>query len=119
MKRDHHRLKELLHSSENTSVYTASFIFRIKKEDEEFEQFNELIDKAAIENRGYLGKESWKNPEENKKAVIYYWDSLESLKTFSNHPHHKKAKQQYKQWYHGYEVIISEVLTVKSDGGIS
>jgi len=104
--------------SDKEKIYSASFIFQVKKEDAEFKQFNELINKAARANSGYLGKEKWENPEENKKAVTYYWDSLESLKTFSNHSAHQMAKQQYRQWYHGYEVIISEVLTVKSDGGI-
>lgn len=117
MKRETPYLKDILRDSD-ASIYSASFIFRIKNEDAEFEQFNALIDKAAIANPGYLGKESWENPQENKRAVIYYWDSLESLKVFSNHSDHQKAKRRYKQWYHGYEVIISEVLTIKSDGGI-
>jgi len=107
-------LKERCKSG-NDKVYSSSFIFRIKKEDSEFERFNNLIDKAANANQGFLGKERWVNPKENKKAVTYYWDSLESLKTFSNHPDHQRAKQRYKQWYYGYEVIISNILTIKSD----
>jgi len=105
-------------TTDNEKVYSASFIFRLKKENPEFEKFNDLIDKAALANPGYLGKERWVNPQENKRMVIYYWDSLESLETFSNHPDHQKAKQKYKQWYYGYEVIVSNVLRIMSDGGI-
>ncbi|NGP90270.1 DUF4188 domain-containing protein [Aliifodinibius halophilus] len=99
-------------------MYSATFIFRIKNYDSEFERLNNIIDKVANTNLGFLGKESWSNEEENKRSVVYYWDSLESLQKFSNHPDHQKAKQNYEKWYSGYEVIISKVLTFKSDNGL-
>ena len=102
----------------NSPVYSATFIFRLKNVDSEFERFNTLIDQAAASNEGFLGKEEWANPEENKRSVIYYWNSLKSLRTFSNHPDHQKAKQQYKKWYSGFEVIISEIVTFRSDDGL-
>lgn len=101
-----------------SSVYSATFIFRIKHYDSEFERLNKIIDKAANSNPGFLGKETWSNEEENKRSVVYYWDSLESLKKFSNNPSHQIAKQNYNKWYSGYEVIISKVLTIKSDNGL-
>jgi heme-degrading monooxygenase HmoA len=90
----------------------------MKRADEKFNHFNDLIDEAAISNPGFLGKESWMNTEEDKQAVTYYWSSLEMLKKFSRHPDHQKAKQLYNKWYSGYEVLISEVLELKSDGGL-
>ena len=116
MKRSTQQISKLLYSK--SPVYSATFIFRKKQYDVEFERLNSLIDKAANSNPGFLGKESWSNEEENKKAVVYYWDSLESLKTFSNNPDHQKAKQNYNNWYSGYEIIISEVLNFKSDNGL-
>lgn len=116
MKKNKQHIEEL--TSNNKSVYSAAFVFRIKNYDTEFEQLNKLIDQAANANPGYLGKERWTNSEENKHSVIYYWKSRESLKEFSKHSIHQKAKQSYKKWYEGYEVLISEILTFKSDHGL-
>ncbi len=116
MKRSAQQISELTNS--DSSVYSATFIFRFKNYESEFEHLNNIIDKAANTNTGFLGKESWSNEEENKRSVVYYWDSLESLKEFSNHPDHQKAKQSYNKWYSGYEVIISKVLTFKSDNNL-
>jgi len=116
MKRSTYQISQLLNSE--SSVYSATFIFRIKHYDSEFERLNSIIDKAANSNPGFLGKESWFNEEENKSSVVYYWESLEALKKFSNNPSHQKAKQNYKRWYSGYEIIISEVLNLKSDYGL-
>lgn len=116
MKRSAQQINELI--NDESPVYSATFIFRIKNYDSEFEHFNNIIDKVANTNPGFLGKESWSNEEENKRSVVYYWDSLESLKKFSNHPDHQKAKQNYTKWYSGYEVIISKVLTFKSDNSL-
>lgn len=116
MQRNARQLNELINNK--SSVYSATFIFRIKNYDSEFERLNSIIDEAANSNPGFLGKESWSNEEENKRSVVYYWDSLESLKKFSTHPDHQKAKQNYKKWYSGYEIIISEVLKLKSDKGL-
>src|SRR5699024_2813280 len=116
MKRSAQQISELINSE--SSVYSATFIFRLKNRDSEFERLNNIIDQVANANPGFLGKEGWSNNEENKKSVVYYWDSLESLKKFSNHPDHQKAKQNYTKWYSGYEVIISKVLTFKSDNSL-
>jgi heme-degrading monooxygenase HmoA len=116
MNRDIQTIKERINSEQ--PVYTATFTFRIKAYDSEFEELNNLIDQAAQSNDGFLGKESWSNEELNKKSVIYYWNSLENLRVFSRNPVHQKAKQNYSKWYSGYEVIISEVLNLKSDDRI-
>lgn len=116
MKRNAQHIRELI--SSESSVYSATFTFRIKNVDSEFERLNDIIDKVANSNHGFLGKEAWSNQEDNKKSVVYYWNSLDALKKFSNHPDHQKAKQEYKKWYSGYEVIISEVLVFRSDDGL-
>ncbi|MEL7834267.1 antibiotic biosynthesis monooxygenase family protein [Fodinibius sp. Rm-B-1B1-1] len=116
MKRCTEQISKLLNNG--SSVYSATFVFRIKNYDSEFESLNSIIDEVANSNSGFLGKESWSNEEENKRAVVYYWDSLESLKQFSNNPNHQKAKQNYNKWYSGYEIIISEVVNFKSDNGL-
>jgi heme-degrading monooxygenase HmoA len=116
MKRNAQRIKELIISE--SPVYSATFIFRIKKYDSEFERLNNIIDEVANYDAGFLGKESWSNEEKDKRSVIYYWNSLEALTKFSNHPDHQKAKRNYDKWYSGYEIIISKVLKLKSDDGL-
>ncbi len=116
MKKSSQQINERINN--DSPVYSATFIFRIKNYDSEFEHFNEMIDDIANSNPGYLGKERWSNEEENKTAVIYYWDSQKALKKFSKHSIHQKAKQNYQKWYSGYEIIISEVLKFKSDNGL-
>lgn len=116
MKRNSQQITELLNSE--SAVYSATFIFRLKHVDSEFERLNKIIDQVAVSNEGFLGKEGWSNLEENKKSVVYFWNSLDSLKKFSNHPDHKKAKQHYKTWYSGFEVIISKLISFRSDDGL-
>lgn len=117
MKRQARQLRQLVRSGD-TPVYSATFIFRIKEYDEDFDRLNELIDRAAESNAGFLGKERWENSEENRKAVVYYWKGMEALEEFSRNPDHRKAKQRYKEWYSGYEIIISELKQFRSDGGL-
>ncbi len=99
-------------------MYTATFIFRIKKEDETFKRFNELVNRAAESNPGFVRRESWSNEAEGKRAVVYYWESIEALAEFSRHPDHLEAKRRYREWYSGYEVIVAEVVRRSSDGGL-
>jgi len=99
-------------------MYSASFIFKPANYDDEFHRLNKLIDAVAVATEGYLGTESWFC--ENGKTVnaIYYWDSLESLREFSVHPTHREAKRQYKRWYDGYHIVISQILKSYGDGTI-
>ncbi len=48
--------------------------------------------------------------------ATYYWENLEALREFSNHPKHLQAKRQYRQWYDGYHIVISEILRSYGDG---
>ncbi|TYP93441.1 Heme-degrading monooxygenase HmoA [Fodinibius salinus] len=104
--------------SENTPVYSATFNFRTKELDDDFECLNDAIDEAAHDSPGFLGKRWWQDPETNTQSVIYYWESREELQEFSRHPKHQKAKQQYERWYSGYEIIIAEVLSINVAGDI-
>ncbi len=89
-------------------MYTATFMINVKQYNDEFEVLNNKVIIAAENNPGYIGRESW--VDGNRNVVILYWKSLESLKDFSNHPDHLRAKKRYKEWYGGYQVLISEVL---------
>lgn len=99
-------------------MISATFIFKQKKSDSEFETLDLSIESFVENHPEYLGKDSWVNLEQKTMAVVYYFKTylgLESLKTFSEH---KLAKSQYSKWYEGYQVIIAEVTKTYGDGGI-
>jgi heme-degrading monooxygenase HmoA len=97
-------------------MYSASFIYEPGQYDDEFNKLNTLINEIALATEGYIGQESWKSRDGNKVNATYYWESFESLKVFSTHPKHIEAKRQYKKWYQGFHIVISEVIKSYGDG---
>ena len=95
-------------------MYSASFIFKPGDYDDEFHRLNELIDAAATATPGYLGAESWYSKDGDTVNATYYWDNLNALKRFSQHPKHVEAKRQYQRWYDAYHIVVAEI--VKSYG---
>lgn len=100
-------------------MYSASFIFEPGEYDDEFHRLNGAIEKVAQQLPGYLGVDSWQTADGARRNVIYYWDSLDTLKTFSTHPSHIEAKKQYARWYKGYHIVVSEVLRSYGDGNVA
>lgn len=100
-------------------MFSAAFIFKPGEYDDEFHRLNGLIDEAANNTDGYLGAESWKSMDGKTINATYYWESLEALQTFSRHPRHLEAKQQYSRWYKGYHIVVSEVVRSYGDGTIA
>lgn len=99
-------------------MISATFIFKQKKSDTEFETLDSSIESYVERHPEYLGKDSWVNVEKGTMAVVYYFKTylgLESLRTFSDHT---LAKSKYSKWYEGYQVIIAEVTKTYGDGGI-
>ena len=101
---------------ESQEIYSATFIFCVKKYDSEFEDFNAQIKKLAEKNPGFIGSSSWQNQDNSDIAAVYYWKSLDDLQVFSKESVHLKAKEKYKQWYSGYQVIISKIIKTYGDG---
>lgn len=102
--------------TERKTMYSASFIYEPGQYDDEFNKLNTLINEIALATEGYIGQESWKSRDGNKVNATYYWESFESLKVFSTHPKHIEAKRQYKKWYQGFHIVISEVIKSYGDG---
>ncbi len=96
-------------------LFTATFQFRQKTRDDEFDRLDALISAAAEGNAGYLGRKKW-NDEDGNIAVVYYWKSLEALQTFAADPTHLEAKSQYDRWYAGYRIEIASVVRTYGDG---
>lgn len=91
-------------------MYSSTFIFLKKQFDEEFYALDKAIADAAKSIPGYLGEESWENPESGFVSNVYYWESLEALHELVRHPKHLQAKASQEKWLDGYQVVISQVL---------
>lgn len=99
-------------------MISATFIFKQKSSDSEFEALDNSIEKFVTNHPEYLGRDQWSNQEKGILAVVYYFQSekgLAALKSFSDH---KVAKSKYDKWYDGYKVIISQVLETYGDGNL-
>lgn len=97
-------------------MYSAAFIFEPGAYDERFHELNSLIGRAAKATPGYLGAESWRSPVGKVCNATYYWESLEALRQFSQHPDHLEAKRQYTRWYRGFHIVVSQVIRSYGDG---
>lgn len=98
------------------SIYTATFIIKPKDYNDEFHAMNDEIDEIALNSPGYLYKEKWFSEDGKTENIVYYWDSLEAINEFAKNPVHKVAKSRFNEWYHGYKVLISEVLQISTNG---
>jgi heme-degrading monooxygenase HmoA len=100
-------------------MYSASFIFDKKQYDYAFYALDAAIAVAAKQTDGYLGEESWENPETGRVCNVYYWRDLASLQSLMNHPKHLEAKAQQSNWLNGYQIVVSEVIRAYGDGSIA
>ena len=97
-------------------MYSAAFIWEPGTYDDEFQRLNAIIDEVARSLPGFLGVDAWQKADGTRHNATYYWDSLDTLKTFSTHPGPLEAKRQYARWYNGYHIVVSEVLRSYGDG---
>lgn len=99
-------------------MFSATFIFDKKQFDETFHQLDQAIAEIAKQTVGYLGEESWENPETGRVSNVYYWESMDGLQELMKHPKHLEAKSLQSNWLKGYQVIIAQVLRAYGDGAI-
>jgi heme-degrading monooxygenase HmoA len=100
-------------------MYSSTFIFATKQFDEAFHRLDQEIAAIAKALPGYLGEEAWENKATGLVSNVYYWESLEAMQALVRHPRHLEAKAAHAQWLDGYQVVISQVIRVYGDGGIS
>lgn len=100
-------------------MFTATFIIKPKDYNEEFDALNNEIDEIAKKSPGYVNRENWVSADGKTENIVYYWESLEAIQEFAKNPVHKVAKSRFNEWYHGYKVIISEVIQTTTAGDIT
>jgi heme-degrading monooxygenase HmoA len=106
-------------SNTSPAIYTASFMFEPGTYDDAFHALDALIEAAALATPGYLGNETWVAAKGTQRNAVYYWETLEALKSFSNHPKHLEAKRQYLKWDKSFHIVVAQVLRSYGDGGLS
>ncbi|TGM84060.1 hypothetical protein [Leptospira levettii] len=99
-------------------MISATFIFKQKSSDHEFDSLDQSIESFVIKHPEYLGRDQWSNEEKGTLAVVYYFQTENGLKALKDFSDHKSAKPQYHKWYEGYQVIVSQVLHTYGDGNL-
>jgi heme-degrading monooxygenase HmoA len=99
-------------------MYSSTFIFAKGQFDDAFHRLDQAIAEMAKAIPGYLGEESWENPQTGLVSNVYYWESLEALQQLVRHPRHLEAKASQGHWLAGYQVVISQVLRTYGDSRI-
>ena len=100
-------------------MYTSTFTFAKGEYDAEFHELDQAIARTAQSIPGYIGEESWENPQTGLISNVYYWESMDALQALMKHPDHIKAKQQQGRWLKGYQVVIAQVVGTYGDNLIS
>ncbi len=75
----------------------------------EYQQATKAMVTMAADQKGYLGMESYRNPD-GAGVTISYWASLEDIKTWrSNSDHLLAQKMGRTKWYESFKVRICRV----------
>ncbi|WP_225782801.1 antibiotic biosynthesis monooxygenase [Xenophilus sp. Marseille-Q4582] len=96
-------------------MYSSTFVFARHRLDDDFRALDAEITAVAEGLAGFLGAESWENPQSGLVSRVFYWDSLEDLQQLMVHPSHLRAKAAHERWLSGYQVIIAKVMRVYGD----
>lgn len=99
-------------------MLSAAFIFKEGNLDDAFFKLDGMIEEAARQTDGFIGKDSWVDPETERRNSTYYWRDDTALKAFSQNALHLEAKRQYQKWYAGFHVVISRIEKTYGDGGL-
>jgi len=97
-------------------MFHCSFMFTTIARDEEFQRLDDAIADYARTLEGFLGSESWFSADKSKINAVYFFETMEAVRTFATFPTHLEAKKKYATWYSGYQVVISEVQATYGDG---
>jgi hypothetical protein len=97
-------------------VISCSFIFSPGVYDDEFQALDGRIEEFATALDGFIGVDRWVSEDGKARNSIYYFDGMDSVKQLSRYPEHLVAKENYKRWYLGYQIVVSEVVGSYGDG---
>jgi heme-degrading monooxygenase HmoA len=89
--------------------YAVIFTSQRTEADPEYGEMAERMENLAKEQAGFLGIESFRDPE-GAGVTISYWDSLEAIRAWKRNREHLDAQERGKEkWYAGYTVRVCRV----------
>ena len=97
-------------------MISCSFIFSPGSYDEEFHELDGKIESFASSLSGFVGVDRWVSDDGKSRNSIYYFETMDSVRELSRYPEHLVAKENYKKWYLGYQIVLSEVVGSYGDG---
>ena len=97
-------------------MIACQFIFQPGTYDDEFHRLDGAIEEYAQAMAGYIGVDRWGSDDGVRRNSIYYFADEASVREFSRVSEHLEAKQKYRNWYDGYQIIVSQVLASYGDG---
>ena len=97
-------------------MISCSFIFSPGKYDAAFHELDGKIHAFAESLAGFVGVDRWVSEDGKSRNSIYYFDGMDSVRELSRCPEHLVAKENYKKWYLGYQIVVSEVTGSYGDG---
>lgn len=101
-------------------MFSAQFIFKPGVYDEEFHRLDQIIEAFATSLPGFLGVERWVSvSEESLRNSIYYFEDMETIRTFARFADHREAKKKVDRWYEGYRIVIAEVNHAYGNGKLT
>ena len=87
--------------------YAVVFSSIKKKNDVEYNEMAEKMEKLAKQQPGFLGIES---AREEIGITVSYWESLEAIQQWKSNVDHIEAQTKGKKdWYKAYQVRIAKV----------
>ncbi|HSC80117.1 MAG TPA: antibiotic biosynthesis monooxygenase [Chitinolyticbacter sp.] len=98
-------------------MFSTTFIFEKKQYDDEFDRLDVAIAELARSQPDFAGEEFWEDPRSGRISAVYYWHGRDGVDALMRDASHLEVKRRYREWYHGYHVVIAEVLSAYGDGG--
>jgi len=74
-------------------MFHCSFMFTPIARDEEFQRLDDAIADYARTLEGFLGSESWFSADKSKINAVYFFETMEAVRTFATFPTHLEAKK--------------------------
>lgn len=99
-------------------MFAVQFIFQPGTYDDEFYALDDSIENYVANIPGFLGVEKWVKADSDIKNSVYYFETKEALKDLARFGDHREAKGKVRQWYDGYQVVVTEVVAAYGDGNI-
>lgn len=106
---------KLSYEGDNMSTFLTSFIFDKKEYDDEFYALDAKIEAFTKATPGFIGMESYTDPQSSRVINNYYWSSRSAMESLMKNVEHLKAKELSGKWIAGYQVIIAKIEGAHND----